>query len=77
MGEFLEVEFGVAGDYCEEVLACVGVGEEGLEDLFGGEAYFAGYRDGCEVFGIDFVGAEFVGNVEGVEKADGVGFGGG
>jgi hypothetical protein len=51
------------------------LGEEGFEDLLGGEAYFAGHGDGGEVFGVDFVGAQLVGDVEGVEEAGGVGFG--
>ncbi len=57
------------------MFAGVGVGEEGLEDLFGREANLAGDGDGGEVFGVDFVGAEFVGDAEGVEEAGGVGFG--
>ncbi len=51
------------------------MGEEGLEDLLGWEAYLAGDGDGGEVFGIDFVGAKFVGDAEGVEEAGGVGLG--
>ena len=76
VGEFFEVEFGVSGDDGEEVFAGVGVGEEGLEDLLGGQADLAGDGDGGEVFGIDLVGAEFVGDAEGVEKARGVGLAG-
>src|ERR1700733_10736241 len=58
------------------MFAGVGVGEEGFEDLFGGEAYLAGDGDGGEVFGIDLVDADFVGDAEGVEEAGGVGLGG-
>ncbi len=52
----------------------VGVGEEGFEDLLGGEADLASDGDGGEVFGIDLVGAELVGDAERVEQAGGVGF---
>ena len=75
MGEFFQVEFGVAGDDGEEVFAGVGVGEEGFEDLFGGQADLAGYGDGGEVVGVDLVGAQFVGDAEAVEEAGGVGLG--
>ena len=57
------------------MVAGVGLGEEGFEDLFGREADLAGDRDGGEVFGVDFVGAELVGDAEGVEEAGGVGLG--
>src|SRR6266702_2343811 len=56
------------------MLACIGLREEGLEDLFGGEADLAGDGDGGEVIGVDFVGAQLVGDVEGVEEAGCVGF---
>ena len=57
MGQFFQVEFGVAGDHGEEVVAIIGLGEEGFEDLLGGEADFFGDGEGGEVVGIDFVGA--------------------
>jgi hypothetical protein len=56
----------------EEMLGVVGVREEGLEDLFGGEADFFCDGDRSEVFGIDLVGAELIGNAEGVEETGGV-----
>src|SRR6266851_4573517 len=56
--------------------ACIGLSEQGLEDLLGGEADLAGDGDGGEVIGVDFVGAQLVGDVEGVEEAGCVGFGG-
>jgi hypothetical protein len=41
--------------------------------LFGREADLAGYGDGGEVFGVYFVGLEFVGDAKGIEEAGGVG----
>src|ERR1700722_5840071 len=54
----------------------VGLGEESFEDLLGRESYFAGYGQGGEVVGVDLVGEQLVGDVERVEEAGGVGFGG-
>src|ERR1700722_17199175 len=54
----------------------VGLGEESFEDLLGRESYFAGYGQGGEVVGVDVVGEQLVGDVERVEEAGGVGFGG-
>jgi len=50
-----------------------GDSDESFEDLLGWEADFAGDGDSGEVVGIDFVGAELVGNFELVEKTGGVG----
>ncbi len=71
--QLFQVEFGVAGDDGEEMLACVGVGEESFEDLFRGETDLARDGDGGEIVGVDLVGAEFVGDAERVEQAGGVG----
>ena len=50
------------------------MGEEGFEDLLGGETDFLSDGDGGEVFGIDLVGAELVVDAERVEKAGGISF---
>ena len=55
------------------MVAVVGLGEEGFEDLLGGEADLFCDGDGGEVVGIDLVGAQLVGDVEAVEEAGGVG----
>ena len=73
-GEFFQIELGVSGDDCEKVLSVAGVGQQGFEDLLRGQVDFAGDGDGGEIVRVDFVGAQFVGDVEGVEEARGVGF---
>ena len=55
------------------MLAGVGLGEEGLEDLLGGQADLAGDAGGAEVVEIDLVGAKLVGDAEPVEEPGGVG----
>jgi hypothetical protein len=50
-------------------------GEEGFEDLLDGHLDFFGYGDGGEVFGVDFILAEGVGDGQGVEESCAVGFG--
>ena len=77
-GQRFQVEFLVAGNdghYNSVAVFTAGwASDQRFEDLLGGQADLGGHRFGGQVFGIDFVGAQFVMDAELIEQPGGVGF---